>query len=44
MGRKMVTVAALLVTSVTVVTMMQAMVMVANTGRLPRGVRRSATH
>lgn len=44
MGRKMVMVAALLVTSVTVVTMMQATVMVASTGRSPRGVRRSATH
>lgn len=44
MGRKMVMVAALLVTSVTVVTMIHATVMVANTGRLPRGSRSSATH
>lgn len=43
MGRKMVMVAALLATSVTVVTMMQATVMVAKTGRPPRGSRSSAT-
>lgn len=36
-------VAALLATSVTVVTMMQATVMVAKTGRPPRGSRSSAT-
>lgn len=44
MGRKMVAVAALLATSVTVVTMMQAMLIVANTGSSPRGVSSSATH
>lgn len=44
MGRKMVMVAALLATSVTVVTMMQAIVIVAKTGRSPRGVSSSATH
>lgn len=37
-------VAALLVTSVMVVTMMHATVMVANTGRSPRGSKSSATH
>lgn len=44
MGRKMVMVAALLATSVTVVTMMQATVIVAKTGRSPRGVSSWATH
>ena len=43
MGRKMVMVAALLATSVMEVTMTQAMVTVAMTGRSPRGVSRVAT-
>lgn len=44
MGRKMVMVAALLVTSVSVVTMMQATVTVAKTGISPRGISSLATH